>query len=106
MSIKEGMRTALNEIRETSIENNTLYAKYIDEIQPDTDIGSWSAPILAMPELLNDFMNQLVQRIVYTQVDTKLFNNPLQVLEGENLPLGSIGQEIFINPARRKKVQC
>lgn len=103
MSIKEGMRTALNEIRETSIENNTLYAKYIDEIQPDTDIGSWSAPILAMPELLNDFMNQLVQRIVYTQVDTKLFNNPLQVLEGENLPLGSIGQEIFINPARGRK---
>ena len=103
MSIKEGMRVALNEIRETLIDSNKLYAKSIDEIRPDTDIASWSAPILAMPELLNDFMNQLVQRIVYTQVDLKLFNNPLKVLEGDRLPLGSIGQEIFINPAKGRK---
>ena len=103
MSIKEGLRTALNEIRETSIENGTLYHKYIDEILPDTDIGSFSAPLLANPEVMNEFINVLVQRIVYTQVDLKLFNNPLRVLEGDRIPLGAIGQEIYINPARGRK---
>lgn len=104
MAIKEGLRVGLNEIRETSIQDNTLYAKYIDEIMPDTDIGSFGAPLLAMPELLNEFMSRLIQRIAYTSIETKLFNNPLKVLDGDRIPLGAIGQEIYINPAKRKKI--
>lgn len=103
MAISEGLKTALNEIRETSIENNTLYAKYVPEILPSTDIGSFASPILEMPQLSNEFMNMLVQRIVYTQVNIKLFNNPLRILEGDRIPLGSIGQEIYINPAKGRK---
>lgn len=103
MGIKVGLRTALNQIRETSIENNTLYAKYVDEILPSTDIGSFASPILSNPTILNEFMNVLVQRIVYTQVEVKLFRNPLQNLEGAELPLGAIGQEIYINPAKGRK---
>lgn len=98
--IPEGLRTSLNNIRETSIENNTLYNKYVPEILPTTDIGSFASPILNNPQVMNEFMNVLVQRIVYTQVDMKLFRNPLKVLEGDNIPLGSIGQEIHINPAK------
>lgn len=104
MPISEGLMTSLNLIRETSIENNTLYAKQIDEITPNTDIGSLSSVLLDNPELMNEFMNMLVKRIVYTQlVNNKLFNNPLKFLEGEQMPLGSIGQEIFINPAKGRK---
>lgn len=103
MAIKEGLRTALNNIRETSIQNNTLYARYVPEILDTTDIGSFASPILSNPQVMNEFMNVLVQRIVYTQVNTKLFNNPLRVLEGDNLPLGSIGQEIYINPAKGRQ---
>lgn len=96
--IKEGLRTALNNIRETSIVDNTLYARYVEEITPNTNIGEWSAPILENQTILNDFCNQLVQRIVKTQVELRLFRNPLAVLEGEEMVLGAIGQEIFINP--------
>ncbi len=103
MPIKEGLQVALNAIRETSIENNTLYAKYVPEIFPTTDIGSFASPILENPNVMNEFMNNLVQRIVYTQVESKLFRNPLRVLEGDRLPIGSIGQEIFINPAKGRK---
>lgn len=103
MSIKEGLRTELNLIRETSIENNTLYHRYVPEILPESDIGSFAAPILENPNVMNEFMNVLVQRIVYTQVNTKLFNNPLRVLEGDRIPLGAIGQEIHINPAKGRK---
>ena len=103
MAIPEGLRTSLNSIRETSIQNNTLYHRYVLEILPTSDIGSFASPILDNPNVMNEFMNVLVQRIVYTQVDIKLFNNPLRVLEGNRIPLGSIGQEIFINPAKGRK---
>lgn len=103
MAISEGLKTALNEIRETSIQNNTLYAKYVPEIIDTSDIGAFASPILEMPNLANEFMNMLVQRIVYTQVNLKLFRNPLRVLEGDRIPLGSIGQEIYVNPAKGRK---
>lgn len=103
MPISEGLRTSLNEIRQTSIQNNTLYARQVDEISPNSDISVLSAPLLDNPELMNEFLNVLIKRIVYTQVQVKMFNNPLAFLEGEQMPLGSIGQEIFINPARGRK---
>lgn len=107
MPISEGLRTSLNQIRETSIQNNTLYHKQIDEILPTTDISVLSSVLFDDETLMNEFLNVLVKRIIYTQlVNFKLFNNPLRFLEGDKMPLGAIGQEIFINPAKRKKIQC
>ena len=100
MPISEGLRTSLNQIRETSIQNNTLYAREINEILPDTDITALSVKLFDNDDLMNEFMNVLVKRIIYTQlVDYKLYKNPLKFLEGDRMPLGAIGQEIFINPA-------
>lgn len=104
MPISEGLRTSLNEIRNTLIKNNTLYAKQLNEISPNSDISTLSAPLFDNDNLMNDFLKVLVKRIIYTQlVNYKLFNNPLKILEGEQMPLGSIGQEIFINPAKGRK---
>ena len=103
MSISSGLLTALNQIRETSIENNTLYHNYVPEILPTTDIGSFASPLLENPDLMNEFLNVLVKRIAYTKIENKLFRNKLRVLEGENIPLGAIGQEIFINPAKGRQ---
>lgn len=100
MAIAEGLKTALNEIRETAVADDRVYARYIDQIRPDTDIKVWARPILDNQAVMNDFFNMLVQRIMYTQIDVKLFNNPLQVLEGDQLPIGSIGQEIYTNPIK------
>lgn len=99
MSISEGLRTSLNVIRETSIKNNTLYHKYIDEIYPNTDISKFASPLLDDPDLMNEFFKVLVKRIAYTKIETKSFRNKLKVLEGDQIPLGAIGQEIYINPA-------
>lgn len=104
MPISEGLRTSLNQIRQTSIQNDTLYAKQIDEITPNTDISVLRDALFNNTNLMNEFMNVLVQRIIYTQiVNYKLFNNPLSFLEGEQMPLGAIGQEIFINPAKGRR---
>ena len=55
MAIAEGLKTALNEIRETAIESDRLYARYIDQIRPDTDIKVWARPILDNQAIMNDF---------------------------------------------------
>lgn len=71
MPISNGLRTALNNIRETSIENNTLYHRYVPEILPTTDIGSFASPLLENPDLMNEFLNVLVKRIAYTKIEKK-----------------------------------
>ena len=103
MAISSGLLTALNQIRETSIENNTLYHNYVPEILPTTDIGSFASPLLENPDLMNEFLNVLVKRIAYTKIENKFFRNKLKVLEGDNIPLGAIGQEIYINPAKGRQ---
>ncbi len=103
MAIKEGLRTALNQIRETSIESDTLYHRYVDQIYPDTDISAWANPILENPQVANEFFDVLIRRIVYTRIEVKRFRNPLAQLEGDRLPLGAIGQEIAFNPIKARK---
>ena len=77
-----------------------MYHKQIDLITPTTDISALSTKLFDNENLMNEFLNVLVKRIIYTQVvNYKLYNNPLAFLEGEKMPLGAIGQEIFINPA-------
>ena len=103
MAIPEGLRTSLNAIRETSIVEGTLYHQYVPEILPDTDIGSFAAPIVADQTIANEFMSRLVKRIVYTIVEAKLFRNKLEVLKGTDLPLGAIGEELYINPIKGRR---
>lgn len=103
MAIPEGLRTSLNAIRETSIQDNTLYHRYVPEILPDTDIGTFSASIVADQTIANEFMTRLIKRIVYTQIENKVFRNKLKMLEGDRIPLGAIGQEIYINPIKGRR---
>lgn len=97
MPLKEGVRNALNEIRETSSNSYQTNVPYIDD---GTSIESFSMPLLNLPKLLNEFCEALIQRIVYTQFEIKAFNNPLKILEGVEMPLGYIGQEIYVNPIK------
>ena len=101
--MNEGLVTSLNAIREMSVSDGTAYHQYVPAITSNTDIASFAAPILSTSVVANEFMSRLVNRIVYTSFETKYFNNPLQVLEGDRIPLGYAGQEIYVNPAKRRK---
>ena len=103
MPLTEGLKTSLNAIREMSIQNNTAYHQYVPIIDDNTDIGTFGNPILNTPSIMNEFVSNLVNRIVYTQFERKYFRNPLQVLEGDRIPLGYAGQEIYVNPAKGRK---
>lgn len=93
----EGLVTSLNKLRELS---SDLYHQYVPVIDESTDISKFAEPILKVPEVYNEFCNALVNRIVYTQFEIKSFRNPLVVLEGDRIPLGYAGQEVYVNPAK------
>ena len=101
--MNEGLVTSLNALREMSVSGSSIYHQYIPIIDENTSIATIAEPILNVPAVANDFMSMLVNRIVYTQFETKLYNNPLRVLEGDRIPLGYAGQEIFTNPAKGRK---
>lgn len=96
--IPEGLMNGLNAIRETAIQDNTLYGRSAVKINPTTPFATWAAPLLQNDDVMNDFIPQLLKRIVYTAIEVKYFNNPLRNLEGDEIPLGSTGQEIYVNP--------
>ncbi len=98
--MNEGLVTSLNAIREISSE---IYHRYVPIIDSNTDIGKFAEPILTVPEVYNEFCNALVNRIVYTQFEIKSFRNPFVVLEGDRIPLGYAGQEIYVNPAKGRQ---
>ena len=100
MNSSEGLRNSLNAIREIS---STIYHQYIPIIDENTSISQFAEPILTVPEVYNEFCNALVNRIVYTSFEIKAFRNPLVILEGDRLPLGYAGQEIYVNPAKGRK---
>ena len=99
--ITDGLQTALNEIRETLIQDNTLYQEQIPVVNHYTSSQVYGQSLLALPsDLRNKFIQSLVNRIAYTKFVMDYFENPLQELAGDDLPLGAIGQEIYVNPAK------
>lgn len=93
------LKQSLNAIREIS---STIYHEYVPVIDDSTDISAFAEPILNYPEVYNEFCNVMVNKLVYTQFVSKTFNNPLQVLDGDRIPLGYAGEEGYVNPAKAR----
>ena len=97
----DGFQTALNEIRETLISDNKLYQTQLPIVDVTTSSQVYGQSLLSLPaDLRNKFINALVDRIAYTSFTIRYFKNPFETLKGDETPLGAIGQEIYINPAR------
>ena len=104
MGPSAGLVTALNKMREMSVKEGSIYHQYIPVVDSDTDIAKFGQPILDsnLTPVYNEFFH-LLKRIAFTAIETKRFNNPLAQLEGDNIPLGYAGQNIYINPAKGRK---
>lgn len=98
-----GLQTALNKMREMSVDNNSIYHQYVPVVTDSTTIGEFGAPILDSQNLnvLNDFVG-LLKKVVYTAVYNKTFNNPLAQLEGERMPLGQFIEDTYVNAAKAR----
>jgi hypothetical protein len=95
--MNNALKTSLNALREISSE---IYHKYVPIIDDNTDISQFANPILTVPVVMNEFCDTLVNKLVYSQFESKTFNNPLRVLEGESIPLGYSGEHVMVSPAR------
>ena len=101
MNPSSGVQNALNEIRSTLVETNQLYQTQIPIVDDYTSSQAYGQSLLALPsDLRNKFIQSLVNRIAYTKFTIDYFENPLRELAGDDLPLGAIGQNIYVNPAR------
>lgn len=96
-----GLQTALNKMREMSVQSNSIYHQFVPVVTDSTSIGEFGAPILDSQNLnvLNDFVS-LLKKVVYTSVYTKTFNNPLTSLEGDNMPLGQFIEDAYVNASK------
>ena len=98
-----GLQTALNKMREMSVDSGSIYHNFVPVVCDTTTIGEFGVPILdpSNTAVLNDFVG-LLKKIVYTAVNTKTFNNPLTELEGERMPLGQFIEDVYVNPVKAR----
>lgn len=98
-----GLQTALNKMREMSVDNGSIYHQYVPVVTESTTIGEFGAPIIDSQNVnvLNDFIG-LLKKVVYTAVYSKTFNNPLASLEGDRMPLGQFIEDVYVNPAKAR----
>lgn len=101
MNPSAGLVTALNKMRELSIADGNAYHQYFPIVDANTNIGEFGAPMFGDNyQAAQEAFFGMLKRIAYAATETKLFNNPLSRLEGDNIPLGWAGEEIYVNPVK------
>lgn len=85
----------LNRIRETASVN---YKTAVPIATPNADnIRDIGAILIDSPNLQNEFLNALINRIGKVVLKTRLFNSPLSPFIKGDLPYGSSIEEIFVD---------
>lgn len=104
MNPNANLVTAINKVRELVVSGNNAYTQYLPIIDENTDIANWGRTLLQAPtNVANSFISVLVNKLVYTRFESKYFRNPLRDLEGDMMPLGYAGEEIYVNPAKGRQ---
>ena len=102
MAIPKGAKV-FNVIRENSskVFMETVPSATEDNIQTLSNILFNDA----YQPMLNEFVNNLINRIGLTIIRNKTFNNPLSILRKGSMPLGTDIQDIYENPANAEQYE-
>ena len=101
MNPSAGLVTALNKMREMSVDSGDIFHQYFPIVDSNTNIGEWGAPMFGSNyQAVQESFFGLLKQIAYVATVTRVFDNPLAQLEGENMPLGWAGEETYINPVQ------
>lgn len=104
MNPSAGLVTALNKMREMSVSSGDIFHQYFPVVDANTNIGEWGAPIFGSNyQAVQESFFGLLKQIAYVATVTRLYDNPLSQLEGENIPLGWAGEETYINPVKGRQ---
>lgn len=99
MASPEKIREAVNYIRSTASAN---YQNQVPALA-STDTIDKIGFVLQSQDLLTEFTNGLVNRIIKTMVEKKSFKNPLAIFKKGANRLGSDIQHMYTNPAKSKE---
>lgn len=104
MNPSAGLVTALNKMREMSVADGSIYHQYFPIVDANTTIGDFGAPMFGSNyQAVQESFFGLLKQIAYVATQTRIFNNPLSQLEGDNIPLGWAGEETYINPVKGRQ---
>lgn len=85
----------LGSIRDNS---DDLYIERVDEYNGE-NLAQIGDQVTADKNIMNGFMSMLINKIVASNVKSRMYNNPLKRLKGIDVPMGNTIEEIFVNPA-------
>ena len=101
MNPSAGLVTALNKMREMSVDSGDIFHQYFPIVDSNTNIGEWGSPMFGSNyQAVQESFFGLLKQIAYVATVTRVFDNPLAQLEGENMPLGWAGEETYVNPVQ------
>ena len=102
MALPKGVKV-FNVIREnaTQVFMETLPSATEDNIQTISNILFNDA----YQPMLNEFVNNLINRISLTIIRNKTFSNPLSILRKGSIPLGTDIQDLYENPAEAEQYE-
>lgn len=104
MNPSAGLVTALNKMREMSVADGSIYHQYFPIVDANTTIGDFGAPMFGSNyQAVQESFFDLLKQIAYVATQTRIFDNPLAQLEGDNIPLGWAGEETYINPVKGRQ---
>lgn len=86
----------LNSIRS---EASAEYKEKVPEATP-FNLAEVGNPILNYEPIGNEFVGALINKIVYQLIERRMWENPLSILRGEEMPLGTDIEDVHTNPAK------
>lgn len=85
----------LNTIRDNA---STDYIERIPQATLD-NLNQVGRAITSDSNIMNEFIGALVNKVAFSNIRSKMYNNPLARLKSTGVPYGSAIEEIFINPS-------
>lgn len=79
------------------------YQHLVPEIEKEIDIPAVGQVLLGYPQMANEFISTLVNRIASVQVKSVMFNNPYADLKKGFLELGETVEEVFVSIAKARE---
>ena len=81
------------------------YIGAVPEATISTDFVRAFAPIVAYTPFMNEFLNYVVNKVVFQTIESRMYENKFAMLRREGFPLGTDYEQNYINPAKARKYQ-
>lgn len=79
------------------------YIGAVPEATIDSDFARAFAPIVKYTPFMNEFLDYVVNKLVFQTVESKMYENKFSMLRKPGFPLGTDYENMYINPAKARK---